>query len=51
MSDNYSTYDANDGNYMVINGVRYPVINSWVESESSSDGRKRWGVVTEGEEK
>ena len=38
-------------NYMVINGERYPVINAWVEVESPSDGRKRWGIVTEpGEE-
>ena len=34
-------------NYMVINGERYPVINAWVEVESPSDGRKRWGIVTE----
>lgn len=34
-------------NYMIINGIRYPVINSWVEVESPSDGRRRWGIVTE----
>ena len=45
---NYFTMDASDGNYMVINGVRYPVINSWVESHG--EGRRRWGIVTEGEE-
>lgn len=43
---NYRTWDASDGNYMVINGTRYPVINSWVETESSGEGRKRWGIVT-----
>jgi hypothetical protein len=47
---NYSTMDARDGNYMVINGMRYPVINSWVESgRGGADGRLRWGIVTEGE--
>lgn len=37
-------------NYLMINGVRYPVINSYVEVESRDEGRKRWGIVTEGEE-
>lgn len=45
---NYSTMDASDGNYMVINGVRYPVINSWVESGPTGDDRMKWGIVTEG---
>jgi len=36
-------------NYMMINGARYPVINAWVETDAN-DGRKRWGIVTEGEE-
>lgn len=44
---NYQTMEASDGNYLVVNGVRYPVINSWVETEGG--GRKRWGIVTEGE--
>ena len=34
-------------NYMIVNGTRYPVINSWVEVESPSDGRRRWGIVTD----
>lgn len=46
--DQYSTWDASDGNYLVINGVRYPVINSGVTSEEV--GRKAWAIVTEGEE-
>ncbi len=35
--------------FMMIRGRRYPIKDSWIEIESS-DGRKRWGVVTEGEE-
>lgn len=42
--------DASDGNYLVVNGVRYPVINSWVESGPTTDERLRWGIVTEGQE-
>jgi hypothetical protein len=38
--------DESDGNYMVINGVRYPVINSWVDAGPAGDGRRRWGIVT-----
>lgn len=34
------------GNYLVINGEQYPVINCWVEMQSN-DGRTRWGIVTE----
>ena len=33
-------------NFMVINGERFRVINAWTETEAS-DGRKRWGIVTE----
>jgi hypothetical protein len=44
----YGTVDAGDGNYMMINGVRHPVINSGVEFEEL--GRKVWRIVTEGEE-
>jgi len=35
-------------NHMVINGVRYPVIEAWPEAYDS--GRFRWAVVTEGQE-
>lgn len=49
MSD-YRTTDSDDGNYMMINGERYVVINSWVEV-SAADGRMRWGIVTEDERK
>lgn len=45
---NHSTMDASDGNYMVINGMRYPIINSWVDVTSGE--RKRWSIVTEGGE-
>jgi hypothetical protein len=38
--------DESDGNYMVINGVRYPVINSWVDVGPTNDGRRRWSIVT-----
>ena len=34
------------GNQMIVNGKRYRVINAWTETEAS-DGRKRWGIVTE----
>jgi len=37
------------GNFMILNGTRFRVINAWTETEAG-DGRKRWGIVTEGEE-
>ena len=36
-------------NVLVVNGKHYPVIYSWVEVESPSDGRIRWGIDTEAE--
>ena len=47
---NYSTWDASDGNYMVINGVRYPVINSGVSGPPDHTDRLAWKIVTEGHE-
>lgn len=41
--------DMIGGNVMFLNGKRYAVINAWTETEAT-DGRKRWGIVTEGEE-
>ncbi len=46
--DNTRTMDERDGNYMVIGGVRYPVINSEIESGRGED-RMLWRIVTEGE--
>lgn len=46
----YLTTDATDGNYLVINGVRYPVINSSVEFDNTPERRKLWRIVTEGQE-
>lgn len=47
---NYRTWDASDGNYMVINGVRYPVINSNVSAPPDYTDRLAWTIVTEGHE-
>ena len=47
---NYDTWDAGDGNYMVINGVRYPVINSRVSGPPDHTDRLAWTIVTEGHE-
>ncbi len=42
--DNTRTMDERDGNYMVIGGVRYPVINSEIESGRGED-RMLWRIV------
>jgi hypothetical protein len=36
--------------YMVINGTRYRITSCWPEAKAC-DGRTRWGVVTEGEDR
>lgn len=45
--DNTRTLDASDGNYMVIGGIRYPIINSEIEAGRGED-RTLWRIVTEG---
>lgn len=35
------------GHHLIIDGKRLKVINAWTETEAE-DGRKRWGIVTEG---
>lgn len=45
--DRTRTLDASDGNYMVIGGIRYPIINSEIEAGRGED-RVLWRIVTEG---
>ena len=34
------------GDWLILRGRRYAVVNSWKEVESK-DGRARWGIVTD----